>query len=32
MCADLDPQGGYLICRMVQALVRQTLTTPNPDV
>ena len=31
MCADLDPQGGYLLCRMVQALIVQTLRTSNPD-
>ena len=32
MCADLDEQGGYLICRMVQALVATTLASPTGAV
>jgi hypothetical protein len=31
MCADLDPQGGYVLCRIVQVLVTQTLVTSSPD-
>ena len=31
MCVDLDPSGGYLICRMVQALNVATLSQTKPD-
>jgi hypothetical protein len=31
MCNGLDPQGGYLICRMVQTLNASTLRQTKPD-
>ena len=30
MCDGIDPQGGYLMCRMVQVLIAQTMTRTRP--
>jgi hypothetical protein len=31
MCDGLDPESGYLICRMVQVVMLQTLQRTGPD-